>query len=71
MMTLANMQCKKIDLKKVLESLNTVCSSCGFSIPADKLRRIDFTRMQCPMCGHVFEAGKPPSREDAGVRETD
>jgi hypothetical protein len=57
-MTLADMQRKKIDLKKVLESLNTVCPSCGFSIPAYKLRRIDFTRMLCPKCRHVFEAGK-------------
>ena len=54
----ARMQRKKIDLKKVLEALSTTCPSCGFSIPADKVRRIDFTRMQCSKFGHVFGAGK-------------
>jgi ribosomal protein S27AE len=58
MKTPADMQRKKIDLKKVLESLSTTCPSCGFPIPVDKVRRIDFTRMQCPKCGHVFVAGK-------------
>lgn len=52
------MQRKKIDLKKVMESLNTTCPLCGFSITPDKVQRLDFTRIKCPSCGQVFDAGK-------------
>jgi ribosomal protein S27AE len=71
MMILADMQRKKIDLTKVLESLNTVCPACGFSISADKLRRIDFTRMQCLKCEALFAAGKPPGAKREFVRKAD
>jgi predicted RNA-binding Zn-ribbon protein involved in translation (DUF1610 family) len=57
MMRLANMQRKKIDLNKVLAALNTVCPSCGVSIPPAQVVRVDSERMRCPKCGHVFEAG--------------
>jgi len=51
------MQRKKIDLKKVLESLNAICPSCGHSISPAEIRRVDFQRMRCPKCGSVFAAG--------------
>jgi len=58
MMRLADMQRKKIDLKKVLAALNTVCPSCGASISPAEIVRVDSERMRCPTCGHVLEAGK-------------
>jgi predicted Zn finger-like uncharacterized protein len=67
MMRLADMQRKKIDLKKVSESLNTVCPSCESSIAPADVVRIDFTRMRCPKCGHVFEAGKSLGRTGGGA----
>ena len=57
------MQRKKIDLKKVLESLSTSCPSCGFSISPSEIVRVDSQRMRCPKCGHVFEARKPHAAE--------
>ena len=49
---------QKINLEKVLASLNTVCPKCECSITPDKIRRIDFERMICPECGERFKAGK-------------
>ena len=40
----------KINLEEVVASLNTVCPSCGHSISAAEIRRIDFERMKCPKC---------------------
>jgi len=45
---------KKVNLQRVLASLNTVCTECGYSILSAELRRIDFERMKCPKCGAVF-----------------
>lgn len=47
------MQHNKIDREKVVAALNTVCPSCGFSIPPAEVVRIDFERMRCPKCGFV------------------
>jgi len=44
----------KINLEKILASLNTSCSACGYSIPPDEIRRIDFDTMKCPKCGAAF-----------------
>jgi predicted Zn finger-like uncharacterized protein len=52
------MQKNKINLAKVLAALNSVCPSCGASIPPAEVVRIDSERMRCPKCGHVFEARK-------------
>jgi ribosomal protein S27AE len=52
------MQRKKIDLKKVLECLNTACPSCGYSITPAEIVRIDFERQKCPKCGETFDARK-------------
>jgi ribosomal protein S27AE len=38
-------QKQKINLEKVLASLNTVCPKCGCSITPDKIRRIDSERI--------------------------
>jgi hypothetical protein len=51
------MQRKKIDIKKVLASLNTTCPECGYSITPAEIVRIDFERMKYPKCGKIFAAG--------------
>jgi len=57
------MQRNKIERTKILAALNTICPSCGLSISPAEIVRIDSTRMRCPKCGHVFEAGKPHAAE--------
>jgi predicted RNA-binding Zn-ribbon protein involved in translation (DUF1610 family) len=42
---------QKINLAKVMASLNTVCPKCGCSIPTEKRVRVDWERLQCPECG--------------------
>jgi ribosomal protein S27AE len=46
---------RKINLKKVLASLNTMCPKCGFTIAPDQVKRVDFERMECPKCGEKFK----------------
>jgi len=53
---------QKINLEKVLASLNTVCPKCGYSITPEKIRRIDFERMQCPECGERFRPREKKGR---------
>ena len=48
------MRRKKIDLKKVLESLITVCPSCGVSISPAEVMRVDKAGLKCA----VFEVRK-------------
>jgi DNA-directed RNA polymerase subunit RPC12/RpoP len=45
----------KIDLAKVLASLDVVCPKCGYRIPPNEVQRIDFTSMKCPTCGQIFD----------------
>jgi hypothetical protein len=45
---------RKINLKKVLASLDVVCSKCGKKISPAEVRRIDFDRMECPTRGEKF-----------------
>jgi ribosomal protein S27AE len=54
---------QKIDLEKVLVSLNTVCPKCGYSISPAQIMRIDSERMRCPECGAVFAAKSEPVRK--------
>jgi predicted RNA-binding Zn-ribbon protein involved in translation (DUF1610 family) len=49
---------QKINLAKVLASLNTTCTKCGYSIPPEEKRRVDFEHMLCPKCGERFIAGR-------------
>jgi ribosomal protein S27AE len=35
-------------------SLDAVCPKCGALIPPAEVRRIDFERIECPMCGEQF-----------------
>lgn len=63
MMRLADMQRKKVDLKKVLESLTTVCPSCEASISPAEIVRVDSERMRCPKCRSVFAAKSGPVRK--------
>jgi predicted RNA-binding Zn-ribbon protein involved in translation (DUF1610 family) len=49
---------QKINLEKVLAAQNTVCTKCGYSIRPDKIRRVDFERMECPECGERFTPEK-------------
>jgi len=48
---------QKINREKVQAALNTLCPKCGTSIPPDKIRRIDFSRMECPSCAERFTPG--------------
>jgi predicted RNA-binding Zn-ribbon protein involved in translation (DUF1610 family) len=61
------MQRKKIDLKKVLECLNTTCPSCGYPITPAEVVRIDFERQKCPKCGEVFAVKSVTAKEDGSV----
>jgi predicted RNA-binding Zn-ribbon protein involved in translation (DUF1610 family) len=45
---------KKIDLVKVLSSLNVICPECGYSIPPNELVRLSGDRMKCPKCAKEF-----------------
>jgi ribosomal protein S27AE len=47
---------RKINLEKALASLNTTCPKCGFTITPDKVKRVDFERIECPKCGERFAA---------------
>ena len=49
---------RKINLAKVQASLDTICPKCGKTISPAEVRRVDFTRMECPACGERFA---PPS----------
>jgi len=48
----------KVNLQRVLASLNTLCTECGYSIAPNEIMRIDFERMKCAKCGAVFVAKK-------------
>jgi len=52
---------QKINLGKVLASLNTACQKCGYLIPPEERRHVDFERIVCPKCGERFIPA-PPSR---------
>jgi ribosomal protein S27AE len=45
---------RKINLEKVLASLDAVCPKCGKLISPAEVRRIDFERIECPACGERF-----------------
>jgi predicted RNA-binding Zn-ribbon protein involved in translation (DUF1610 family) len=49
---------RKINLKAVRASLNTVCTECGYSVSPAEILRIDSERMKCPKCGAVFTPKK-------------
>ena len=53
---------QKINLEKVMASLNTVCPKCGCTITPDRIRRIDFERIECPECRARFV---PEKREES------
>jgi ribosomal protein L37AE/L43A len=48
---------QKINREKVQAALNTVCPKCGYSIPPEKIRRIDSCLVECPSCGGRFAPG--------------
>jgi predicted RNA-binding Zn-ribbon protein involved in translation (DUF1610 family) len=45
---------QKINLEKVRASLDKVCPKCGALISPAEVRRIDFERIECPVCGEQF-----------------
>jgi predicted RNA-binding Zn-ribbon protein involved in translation (DUF1610 family) len=45
---------RKINLEKVWASLDAMCPKCGRVIPPAEGRRIDFERIECPVCGERF-----------------
>jgi hydrogenase maturation factor HypF (carbamoyltransferase family) len=46
---------QKINLEKVLASLNTVCPKCRCSIAPARIRRVSFDEIVCPECGARFK----------------
>jgi ribosomal protein S27AE len=53
----------KVDLQKVLASMNTTCPKCGRVIQPAEIRRISFDEMVCPKCGETFQPSrKAPAR---------
>jgi len=47
---------QKINRAKVQAALDTLCPKCGYSIPPEQIRRVDFDKMRCPSCGENFTA---------------
>jgi hypothetical protein len=45
---------RKINLEKVRASLDAVCPTCRKVISPAQVRRIDFERIECPVCGERF-----------------
>jgi predicted RNA-binding Zn-ribbon protein involved in translation (DUF1610 family) len=45
----------KIDLQKVLASLNTPCPKCGHLITPAEIKRITWDEIECPACGEKFD----------------
>jgi hypothetical protein len=45
---------RKVNLAKVQASLDVVCPKCAGLITPAQIRRIDFDRIECPVCGERF-----------------
>jgi hypothetical protein len=45
---------RKINREKVQASLDKVCPKCGALISPAEVRRIDFERIECSVCGERF-----------------
>lgn len=50
-------QKQKINLSKVMASLDKLCPKCGHTIAPAELRRVDFERVECPECRERFIPG--------------
>ena len=59
-------QRQKINLEKVMASLNTVCPKRGCSITPDKIRRIDSRRVVCPGVRGAFHSQKTVGEYEEG-----
>jgi predicted RNA-binding Zn-ribbon protein involved in translation (DUF1610 family) len=55
-------QKQKINLSKVLASLNTVCPKCGHQITPAEIKRVSSEEMECPICGAQFKARQSARR---------
>jgi len=56
---------RKINLAKVLASLDTICPKYEKIITPAEMQRIDFEKMKCPACGEQFAHGR--ERADSGL----
>jgi ribosomal protein S27AE len=45
---------EKIDLQKVLASLNKTCPKCGHEITPAQIKRVSWDEIECPACGERF-----------------
>jgi hypothetical protein len=45
----------KIDLQKVLASLNKPCPGCGHQITPPEIDRVTWDEIKCPKCGLIFD----------------
>jgi hypothetical protein len=57
------MQRKKVDLKRVLASLNTTCPLCGYSITPAEIVRIDFERIEVSEVWGDFRCEQSPKSD--------
>jgi predicted RNA-binding Zn-ribbon protein involved in translation (DUF1610 family) len=48
---------RKINLEKVRASLSILCPHCGYEIPPEEIRRVDFHNVVCPKCRLEFMPG--------------
>jgi hypothetical protein len=55
---------KKVDIEKVLASLNVSCPKRGRIIEPQDIQRVSWEEILCPDCGNRFDAKK--ARSQAG-----
>jgi predicted RNA-binding Zn-ribbon protein involved in translation (DUF1610 family) len=55
---------KKIDLQKVLASLNKPCPKCGHEITPAEIKRVSSDEIECPHCREQFNAAKAKKNGD-------
>jgi DNA-directed RNA polymerase subunit RPC12/RpoP len=64
---------KKINLEKVLASLNTTCPTCGRVIEPAEIKRVSWDEIECPDCNARFEPSRrkgvtcPHCHQETGI----
>ena len=49
---------RKPDLKRILETIHTLCIHCDYKIPPSEIRRADTENVICPKCQSIFKPEK-------------
>jgi hypothetical protein len=50
---------QKLNLAKVMASLDTICTTCGHAIAPGDIRRIDTHQIECPKYRELFTPEQP------------